>query len=399
MTRRYDADELGGADALDAAGEVAPSRDGWLARLARRLRTNVALGLPPVLAPALVFVPIGALLGPLGAGVLTATVLTHLAPVVSMGLAALGIFVGLALTRRTRRGDWLFAAANIESGVTTLTVGVAIWWLIHAWGLPASSPALLALVLGVSAAASSAGYEDRSPGSPASIAARIANLDDVLPIVAGGIAVAAINSPSVGGAAALVAITCTIGLVAGVVGWLLIERAHSDAERGLFVIGVLAFAGGAASYLGVSPLLTGLVTGIVWRWTPGRVDAIVRQDVRRYQHPLVVLVLLVAGASVLPSVEAVWLLAPFVLLRVTGKLAGGWLATRVAPSLAPGDLGAHLLAPGLIGIAFALAAARAFGASEGTTLLTAVVAGTLVSEVIALSVAPATYVGTVEEPR
>jgi Kef-type K+ transport system membrane component KefB len=211
--------------------------------------------------------------------------------------------------------------------------------------------------------------------------------------------VASINSPSVAGAAALVAITCGIGLAAGVVGWLLIERAHSEAERGLFVIGVLAFAGGAASYLGVSPLLTGLVTGIVWRWTPGRVDAIVRQDVRRYQHPLVVLVLLVAGASVLPSVEAVWLLAPFVLLRVAGKLAGGWLATRLAPSLAPGDLGAHLLAPGLIGIAFALAAARALGAVEGTPLLTAVVTGTLVSEVIALSVAPATYVGTVEEPR
>ena len=298
-----------------------------------------------------------------------------------------------------RRGGWLFAAANIESGATTLTVGLACWWLIHAWGFPSSSPAMLALVLGVSAAASSAGYEDTSPGSPASMAARIANLDDVLPIVVGGVALAVLRAPSVVGAATLVGITCGIGLVAGVVGWLLIERAHSDAERGLFVIGVVAFAGGAASFLGVSPLLTGLTAGIVWKWAPGRVDAIVRQDVRRYQHPLVVLVLLVAGASVRPSVDALWLFAPFVLFRVTGKLAGGWLATRVAPGLAPGNLGAHLLAPGLIGIAFALAAARVFGTPDGTPVLTAVVAGTLVSEVIALSVAPGTQVRAAEEAR
>jgi hypothetical protein len=400
MTHRYDADEIGGADALDAAPgpAVAAAPDWWLPRLGRRLTTNVALGLPPVLAPALVFVPIGMLLGPLGLGVLTTTVLSFLAPVVATGVAALGVFVGLALSRRAGRGGWLFAAANIESGATILIVGLSCWWLLHAWDFPTSSPAILALVLGVAAAASSAGYEDTAAGSPTSIAARIANLDDVLPIMVGGLAIAVVHAASWLEAAALVGVTCVLGAVVGIVGTLLIERAHSDAERGLFVIGLLALAGGSASYLGLSPLVTGLVAGVVWKWGPGRVDAIVRQDVRQYQHPLVVLVLLVAGASVRPSVEALWLLAPFVLFRVTGKLAGGWLATRVAAGLAPGDLGAHLMAPGLIGIAFALSTVQVLG-TGGMPVLTAIVAGTLVSEVVALSVAPSAAVGPVEESR
>jgi hypothetical protein len=66
-------------------------------RLARRLRTSVALGLPPVPAPAMVFVPVGVLLGPWGTSVLDARVIGHLEPVVSILLATFGVLAGLAL--------------------------------------------------------------------------------------------------------------------------------------------------------------------------------------------------------------------------------------------------------------------------------------------------------------
>ncbi|HEY8551222.1 MAG TPA: hypothetical protein VIL35_14795, partial [Vicinamibacterales bacterium] len=196
----------------------------------------------------------------------------------------------------------------------------------------------------------------------------------------------------------LFAATIGLGVAVGIIGMLLIERAHSEAERGLFVIGCLALAGGASSYLGLSPLLTGLTAGIAWNWGPGHVDAIVRTDMRRYQHPLVVLLLLTAGANVRLSLEALWLCAPFVLFRVAGKVLGGWVASRFANGIAPGDLGAHLLAPGLIGIAFGLGAASAVGGSAGTALLSATVIGTLISELLALSVAPAVLDTSTEEP-
>ncbi len=117
-----------------------------------------------------------------------------------------------------------------------------------------------------------------------------------------------------------------LGLAVGVIGWLLIERAHSDAERGVFVMGSLALAGGASAYLALSPLLAGLAAGMFWNWSPGRADAIVRQDLQKFQHPLVVLMLLAAGASLQFSLAALWLFAPFVVFRLAGKLAGGWIA-------------------------------------------------------------------------
>ena len=58
-----------------------------------------------------------------------------------------------------------------------------------------------------------------------------------------------------------------------------------------------------------------------------------------------VLLLIAAGASLVPSREALWLVVPFVVLRVAGKLAGGWLGARVA-GLPAGAVGTHLLAPG-----------------------------------------------------
>jgi hypothetical protein len=125
-----------------------------------------------------------------------------------------------------------------------------------------------------------------------------------------------------------------------------------------------------------------------WNWGPGRADIIVRKDLQKYQHPLVVLVLLAAGASLQFPLAALWLLAPFVVFRLAGKLAGGWLASRLTPSLAPGDLGAYLLAPGIVGIAFVLNVHQHLPYGDGVALLTAVVIGTLASEVVALLVTP-----------
>src|SRR6185436_11308127 len=92
-----------------------------------------------------------------------------------------------------------------------------------------------------------------------------------------------------------------LGLVVGVIGWLLFDRAESGAERVVFVLGTLALAGGAAAYLGVSPLAAGLVAGLFWATTRGRADRIVTNDVQRVQHPLIVLLLLTAGARWAPS--------------------------------------------------------------------------------------------------
>jgi len=67
--------------------------------LAGTLRTHAALGLRPVTAPVMVFVPIGVVLGPQLLDVLSAEVLGHLDVVVSIALATLGVFIGIAAGR------------------------------------------------------------------------------------------------------------------------------------------------------------------------------------------------------------------------------------------------------------------------------------------------------------
>ena len=53
-----------------------------------------------------------------------------------------------------------------------------------------------------------------------------------------------------------------------------------------------------------------------WNWAPGHSDVIVREDLSKYQHPLAVLMLIAAGASLDFSIAALWLFAPFVVFRM-----------------------------------------------------------------------------------
>lgn len=388
MSRHDDWREVGGLDALDAALEPrAATGPSWL----RKLRTRAALGLAPAIAPAVVFVPIGAALGPSFANVLTPAALGYLDAVVAVGLAVLGVFVGVALDLDGARSRRLFTAAGLEAAVTIVIVAGAFLVLLSAWQIPLSLPyGLTALTLGLCAAASSAASSDHGSVTHA-VAVRIADLDDVLPIVVSGVIVVMFGASEpmpIWLATGWLFRTLMLGIAIGTAGWLLFERAHSRAERNVFVAGTVALIGGTSSFLGLSPLLAGLMAGLLWAWLPGHADRVVGKDLERVQHPLVVVLLLVAGASCEFSRQAVWLSAPLVLFRLTGKLVGGWLATRIQGVVTIGELGVHLIAPGVLGIAIALCLLQVIRTPGMAAVLTAVVLATLASEALAIVLRP-----------
>jgi hypothetical protein len=388
MKRRYFEDsEVGGRDAIDA--RVAPTLQPIAAgRVGDLLRTRAALGLAPLAAPAVVFVTIGAALGPYGLGLFHRGLLAPLAIVLPIALAALGIFVGLAPDLRGRESRKLLLAANVESSFTIVVVALAAWWLLETWNVPLAAQAgVVALALGVSAAASSAGHVDGAQDAPARIATRIADLDDLVPLFVGGFAMA-VATHDAATAAAYALLTCGLGVLVAMAGWLLFERAHSPAERGVFVLGTVCLLGGAPAFLGLSPLLAGLVAGLFWAFVPGRADAIIRDDLRRLQHPLVVLLLIAAGASLEFGLLTLWLFVPFMAFRLAGKIGGALLASRLDIGVRPADLGAWLIPPGLIGLAFAFSMGMMVGGTTGGALLSAVVLGTLASELIAVIIVP-----------
>ena len=241
MTPNEDWREVGGPDALDADIPPTPSSDGlpWL----RPLRTRAVLGLTPVVAPAVLFVPIGAVLGPSFTNVLNPTALGYLDAVVAVALAVLGVFAGLALDLRGERNRRIFTAASVEAIVTLLAVGGAFLVLLASWSLPlVLPPALVALTLGLCASVSSAGGADDASPTHA-IASGIADLDDVLPIVVSGVLVVMLGSMTpvpVWSAVGWLFRTIVLGIAVGTAGWLLFERAHSQAERNVFIAGTVA---------------------------------------------------------------------------------------------------------------------------------------------------------------
>ena len=347
---------------------------------------RLALGLSPTPTAGLMLLLAGVAFGPHGLNVLSENILDSLDPAVSASLAALGALVGLEIRVRRPREGWLLTAANVEAGATIAIVvgGIAL--------LNALTPAgdrigwLLTAMLGICAAPSS------TPSGPAgeplrATAARIGDLDDVLPIVLGVAAVGWVRSAPPIALLSLVGQTAAIAVVVAAAGWLLVTQTPSESEQRVFAVGALLLLGGAAAHLSISALFVGLIAGICWNAasTPGR-DHLAR-DLLYLQHPLVVLLLIVAGGRLEVGSGILGLAAAYVALRAAGKVAGGLAASRISPEL-PADLGFKLIAPGMAAVAIALDARQAHAGPDTQTLFAIVVAGSLASELLSLVAPP-----------
>lgn len=392
MTQGHESRELGGADPLDA--QLGLPRQSLLERaglggLLPLLRTRAALGLRPALAPAVVILPAGFLLGPQALGVISFETLGYLDTVVTVALAVLGVFVGIAFGPHLRTARRLIAASSVEAVATIAMVAAAMAFLLAGAPLPVVSAATVALCLGIAAAASAAGAgpEDDAGARTASL---VADLDDVVPILLSGMVLMMTGGSGPSSELRSIVAAPAIGLAIGAAGWLLFERAESTAERGALLLGSLALLGGAPAYLAASPIVAGFTAGLFWTLAPGRADRVVADDLRKMQHPLVVLLLVTAGAMCVPSLAVLWLVGPYVLFRIAGKLAGGWLAARVSGlSRTIPSFGVHLIPPGVIGVAFALGFMQILPADIGALVMTTVALGSILCELAALYVIPA----------
>jgi hypothetical protein len=354
--------------------------------------SRLALGLSPTPLSGL-FLPIGIALGPEGLRLLSPQAIALADPVVSVALAALGVLIGLGLDMRRPQEGRLLAAASLEAGLTIAVVSSALLTLTAPPVLGVTGPGatgwLFAFLLGICAAASST--ESTAPATLArrSLVERVGDLDDVLPILLGGVALALMRTPEPMTAAWLTAQGIGIGLAVGCAGWLLVTRAASESEQRVFTLGTILLLGGTAEFLSLSPLLAGLVAGALWSAIGGEARDRVSRDVRHMQHPLVVLLLLIAGARVLFSAP-VWLVcAVYVSARLAAKLAGGRLLRSIAARAGrevPGALGLHLLSPGVVAVAFALSVNRT--ADPTGVVLAVAVAGSIASEILSLLMRP-----------
>jgi hypothetical protein len=336
------------------------------------LRGRIALGLSPTPRPGLVLIPLGLALGPAGLSLLSPPLLDLLNPAVAVGLAALGVFSGLGLNVGRPRGIVWLAAASLEAALTMLFVGVGVFIVQTRSAVLGPEVWSSTLAFGLAAAVSSTTAGDSSDRS-SSLTTCVADLDAVLPIALGGLLLASMGQGFSMAALWMAAQSGLIAVLIAVAGWLLVAHASAESEELVFVAGTLLLLGGAAAYLAMSALWVGLVAGIVWNIAGGPARDRIDRHIRYVQHPLVVLVLVVAGARLefVPWVPG--LVAVYVVCRIAGKVAGGWVINRLVCDL-PTHLSRRLLAPGVMAVAFALNVLQAEGGSDAAALLLAVCA-------------------------
>ena len=103
----------------------------------------------------------------------------------------------------------------------------------------------------------------------------------------------------------MVASILAVALPVAFAGWLLVGQADSDREQQVFAIGSLLLIGGSAVYASLSAVFAGLLAGMVWSIGGGLAKARIAKHLDYFQHPVFVVMLLSAGASMPFSLEAV----------------------------------------------------------------------------------------------
>jgi hypothetical protein len=366
-----------GRDPIDSKmgrvrGARRPSSSRWL-------RSRLALGLSPTPVPGVVLI-VGLVIGPQGINLLSRNILSYLDPAVSAALAALGVLIGLGFDVRRPGEIRLLGAATVEAGLVMVIVGAGVVLTQLALPVPNVSVWLMAAILGICASASST-VPSPDSGSSDSVATRIGDLDDVLPIALSGIVLAAIRVATPEGVAWLTLQCIGLAIAVAYGARLLIAQSASQSEQRVFTIGAVLLLGGIAEFLTISALWIGLVAGVVWNFARGDARERIAAEVRSMQHPLVVLLLLIAGARSRSSGTVAILIVVYTALRLVGKVAGGQAVKRILSSELPPHFGLFLISPGVIAVAFALNLQNVNAKGVGD-FLSIVVGGSIVSELI-----------------
>lgn len=368
--------DLDGVDPIDSrlatVGTDAP-RARWTSR-------RPALGLAATPMPAFLLLLAGVATGPQGLNLLTPGVFRALDPATMAATVALGVLVGLDVDLFRRSGvPRVLAAASLEAGLTILVVSTVFVALAlqPIWSWP--DVALLPLLLGICAAPS---------GTPAgrgsdSLATRLGDLDDLLPVIAGTLLLAYAAGATAGDRLALLGSTAALTVGLAVAGSLLVAETAADGEQRVYAMGILLLLTGVAVYLSASPLFVGMLAGATWNVFQAAGRERLARDFRYMQHPIVVFLLVVAGAQAPVSAATTAFAGVFAVARLASKGIGGAVAASLVHGVSR-RVGLTLIAPGAVGVAFATTCAHASGLGVAAEpLLGIVVWGAILSDVLA----------------
>lgn len=361
------------------------------------------------------YLVIGALIGPqIPLEVLTRDSLAELAPVVSLLLGLSGFLVGLQATRSAR--DARATSVGFAVATSTLLVLAGVFAALYGWLIPPTGAPLVqlwlyevrgyqveffltrsqvALALVMSAIASVtfsptlSGLEaERLAKVPAYRLLRSCSFHGQIIAISAVAAVLAwsrsrdetvVHLP----AGVWFAGVLLLGCVLGVCFTLFIGREQSTSRIFVATVGTVTFGAGVGAELGVSPIFVNLVAGATVALT-SRHRGNLTSELRRLQHPMSALLLVLTGALWVPPERALYWLFPLVYLasRWLSRMTLPALWTRLLTNVDASRIGVGLLSQGTLAVAVAVDYALMVPERAGVVLTTAIV-GTLLFDVFA----------------
>ncbi len=348
------------------------------------------------------FLFLGFLLGPHLLGLLTQEAVRQLFPLLGLGLGWIGFLFGLQLDRRNlRHFPPAFHLLAIGQAIFVFFLFLGIGWIVlMTWGQTGRIPQLLLMAGAATACIStpagialiSTSYLVR--GRIRDLLFLVASLDALVGITALQIVYVLFPPADLGiGFALLPRLTWIVGAVGlGVVCgilflWLTRPRPGAE-EMVLFLLGIAAFASGAALQLQLSPLFVSVVMGAVvanFSPDPQRVFKVLNE----WEKPIYVVFLMLAGALLSFSTLLVPFLAVlYAVVRGAGKVLGNLFVVKALPFPfeTPKGFGLGLIPQGGISLAMAISFVLTYGerrmgeVNAADLLFAVVVLGVVLSE-------------------
>lgn len=351
------------------------------------------------------FLVIGFLLGPHVWGLLDANLMAQLHPLLTLGVAWVGLLFGLQLDRHelARISRPYVAVALLQGVLVFLLFLGSEFVLLRQFGPIPRELGTALLVAAATASVSSplavvlVGRGTRRRGPLSQLLLLLASLDGLVGIIALQLTLAFFHPLGFGqrrsfaGGLEWVALALGLGLGFGVFFLWLTRPRHSRQELVLFLLGLAFFLGGSALYRGVSVLFVAMTTGaVIANFSSARRR--VFAALQGWEKTSYVILLLLMGALLeFPDWRIFGLAAAYTGLRLVAKLMAGYAASRALP---PGAgvtpwLGNGLIAQGGISLAMALSVTLSYDAlgTDGQapvlrTLVSIVVLAVVASELI-----------------
>ncbi len=379
-------------------------------------RLHIPLGARYIYLTGTEFILVGVALGGQLMGLLDASAIRSLSPLFSLCLGFVGLIFGVQLdVSKLRRFPWRHSIMVLVQALVTMALVFFPCWALmrHVFGPEGHVQALGAFVLAATASCTglttlSLLSNDLGLGRTpfVDLLRYIASLDSVVGLVGLGVAFALMHTDAeIGGhvGAGLLAIlgSAVMGLLGGLLLHLVTERHCSDEELTVFVMGVVFLTSGLAAFFKLSPLFVCMVAGAFVANLRGARDRIFFQ-LSRLEHPFYVVMLILAGAMWNVSTHWVWIFAAvYLLLRVAGKVLGGYLAVRAVgePIRSPGRLGLALLSQGGMAVAMVINFKQIYPTGTSGLVVTAVLSAVIVNELLSPTLIRSLLVRTGEVER